>query len=187
MRIDSLLSIALNLNEALDTRFEECSEWKLDGHVMSCIGKLGEDEFIMKIDVIQLSDADGFIDNSVTLNLRFAKIMDGAETEQLFLDRANRNRVIGAISNVIRDKVRELDSKFNIDFIVMFVRAGEERRISVYTAFVDSSLYGIRPWRKVKNVTSDDGTFIVCTRGGKLPSNMDTFTEWAKRGEKRTD
>jgi len=187
MKVYSLLSIALNLNEALDTRFEDCTEWKLDGHVMSCVGRLGGDEFVMRIDVIQLSDEDGFIENSVTLNLRFAKIVDGIETEELFLAGVNRNRVIGAISNVIRDKVRELGSQFDIDFLVMFVRAGEERRIRVYTAFVDSPLYGIRPWRKVKNVISSDGVFIVCTRGGRMPSNMAAFIGWAARGGKEME
>lgn len=174
-----------NLNEALETKFQQQSEWEFSNGEFTRTGTLDNETYRVYIQPLSVSTKSGTLSNSTFLNLGFAKKNpDGTEVEHLQNSKDNKIKVIGAVTNALKEKVSELTSQFDINFIVLFVVNGEEQRLGLYERLVKSPMYGLRPWRKIGTVVSDKGTFIVCTKNAGAPPNVNEFFEWLKDNDK---
>ena len=185
MKILPLIPNAINLFEALDTKFTNQTEWEFDGDEYTCSGMINNDTYRVYLQYITIDDTNTPLDNTTFLNLGFAKkISNEEETEKLQKSNENRSKVIGAVSNTLKDKVSELANQFKIDFIVLFVIKEEEKRLRLYNLLVSSPMYGLRPWRKIGTVTTDEGFYVVCTKNKGQPPNIDEFIAWLKFNNK---
>lgn len=158
----------INVTEAFDTRFPSVT-WKESNGMYYAQEMLKGEQFEMLIEPAQF-EVNG--EQIVWLNIAFAREIDGEMTTDLIGKNENTSAIFGAISNALKDKIKELDSNFEIQAIGLGVRAGEEKRIPIYKRFVSSMVYGLNEWSYAFQVKMNIATMIIATRKKLTPDEV---------------
>ncbi len=70
-------------------------------------------------------------------------------------------------STLLKPKIEELDSKFEIDALVFAAVSSELSRLKLYRRLISSNLYGLQGWREIigeVNISSG-GRALIATKG----------------------
>ena len=124
----------INVTEAYDSRFSSVQWQEIDGSQIAHVELDGE-KFELLVEPATFK-VDG--KELTWLNIAFARDIDGKFSTELIGSTSNASAVIGTVSNALKDKIKELDSKFDIKAIGLAVRSGEEKRLATYKRFITS-------------------------------------------------
>ena len=170
----------INVTEAYDSRFSSVQWQEIDGSQIAHVELDGE-KFELLVEPATFK-VDG--KELTWLNIAFARDIDGKFSTELIGSTSNASAVIGTVSNALKDKIKELDSKFDIKAIGLAVRSGEEKRLATYKRFITSKIYGLVPWTLGAKVQFEGGTILVATKEKLTTVEYDALNkETAKHGK----
>ena len=153
MKLSKILSEA-----AFNTKFEKL-RWENKNGVFAARGKIDDDEFELTIEPNSYTVLD---EEYTYLNVGFSRILETGPTENLISMNKDQSRAFGAIKNGLEGQVKALDSKYDINAIVMLVKSGEEKRLGIYRRMLTSKINGFTDWTGFRlEITMPSGTALV--------------------------
>lgn len=152
--------LLLNINEALDSRFEEI-HWTEYNGIFIGSAELDDEKFKLFIEPSNFITSN----NKYTfLNIAFAREIQGIFSQDLLKDTKNTTKVFGSVMNGIGDKIKELDKKYKIDAVVALVKEGEEKRLSLYRRLMSNPLSFLKGWKLELEIKFSNGHAIIGTK-----------------------
>lgn len=119
----------VNINEVFDTKIPPNS-WttEVDGTKVGHL-KINEADYYIRL------EPKTYAFEKVTytfINIAFTKLINGKESEKLTYDNKTGSKVLGAISNAMRDELQ----KYEADAIVFIATDHVEKRMSIYNKLI---------------------------------------------------
>ena len=177
MKFSEYFSEMIDVFEAFDTSFDSLT-WEKHNSGFIGTGQLEDDQFKLFIE-----PAAPFKVNKkelVWVNIAFARLKDGKFIQELFSTGQAQSKQLGAVIKALVEKLKSVSEDFEIDAIVAFVSAGEEKRIRFYQKIMLSKLYGIRPWQYRHSISWDGNTALISTKRILNKEEFDTLDKVIK-------
>ncbi len=170
------------LTEVFNTEFDSV-KWSEDGGRMVADCSLGDEQFKLIIEVQSIR-----LDKElVWLNIAFARVVHGVETETLIGSDSQQSRALGAVINALKHKIATLDAKYSIDALTFIAVSDELKRLSLYRRILQSRVYGLHPagWRELTmEIDSPGGRAIVLVKERADAARVEALrAELAKHGK----
>lgn len=182
MKLSDLFENATNLNEVLDTEFDELvwDDQAYPGAGIYGIGKLGGEKFGLQIHPSSFTVQDkkyNFLDVQFS---REVSDSPGTEptprptkkfTQELISTKQPQSRQLGAVVNALKNKILELSKNTEVQAIVGVIVKGEEQRISFYRKVLSMTA----PWKHRYTVNWPGGTALIATKQDLPPDQLDAL------------
>lgn len=182
MKLVDLFENAVNLNEVLDTKFDSL-KWEdpsYSGAELYGTGVLGGEKFRLSIQPSSFTVNATIPERYDFLNIAFSREIDGRLTQDLISTGKSQSRQLGAVVNALKDKILELDSKFDIHAVAAVAAKGEEKRIPFYTKVLSMT----HPWKHRYTVSWFGGTALIATKQKLSQEQLDALSAEIKSRNK---
>ena len=144
---------------------------------------LRDDEFTLRIEPMVFKHGSY---ETTWLNIAFARVIEGVETEIVTATNTNTSEVLGAVINALKDKVSELNQKYEIGALAFCVVEKEKKRLLTYRKILGSkALVGLTDWNLLTTEFPIVGGYALVALNTSMPRDeMSSLkNEIAKRGK----
>ena len=179
MKLSDLFENATNLNEVLDTEFDELvwDDQARPGAGIYGTATLDGEEFGLGINPSSFTVED---EEYNFLDVQFSREVSdspGTEptptptkkfTQELISTKQPQSRQLGAVVNALKNKISELPKHAEVKAIVGIIVKGEEQRISFYSRVLSMTA----PWKHRYTVNWFGGTALIATKQPLPPAQL---------------
>lgn len=169
MKLQSLVGEISALTEIYDGRFTSL-KWKLERGMIVGHALLDQDEFKLRIEPMSFTHGKF---ETTWLNIAFTRVINGIEDQTLTATNRNTSEVLGAVISALKDKIKELDSQYEIGALVFCVVEFEKKRLNLYRKILGSkALVGLTDWNLLTSEFEITGGYALAALNTKMPRDM---------------